>query len=76
MRTSARNSGFRSIDLASVLGEEELAGTEAAGFIDEARATLTRIGAQPFIDRLDAALEREPASSTARRPTAKGVYAT
>ena len=71
----AFDAALATIDLVSVLGEAELATPEVAGFVDDARATLTRIGARPFLDRLDAALKREPAPSEARRPAAKSVYA-
>jgi hypothetical protein len=42
------------VDLATVLAPTEREMPEAATAIEEARATLTRLGAKPFLERLDA----------------------
>lgn len=52
------DAALATIDLATVLGEGERALPEVAILIDAAHATLTRLGARPFLARLDAVLAR------------------
>jgi len=59
------------VDLATVLVPTEREMPEAATAIDEARATLTRLGAKPFLDRLDAG--RPPRDDDPSRVTTDAI---
>lgn len=65
----AFDAALATIDLASVLGEADCAAPEVVALVETARATLIRLGARPFLDRLETVLARGSAASSSQRQT-------
>ena len=70
----AFDAALATIDLASVVGDAERASPEIGALIDAARSTLERLGARPFLQRLDDALQPgspTPATRAAKVPSSR-----
>jgi len=63
----AFDEALAAVDMATVLAPSEREMPEASAAIDEARATLTRLGATPFLERLEAGKPASERSSHARK---------